>query len=277
MTSLALTQKTQGQAATDGAGVKLTRLLGTPDWPDADPFLMLDRFATDEPQDYLAGFPPHPHRGFETVTYLIEGRMRHADNQGNEGVIESGGAQWMTAGAGIEHSEMPEQTQGRLHGYQLWLNLPARDKQQPADYRDLNPSDLTEWTDAQQRRFRLVAGELRDGEQRYQGPIQRAATDVLFADITLPANQAWSFLDQPERTTLLVMIEGDLTAPFALSTGEVGQIKGNGDIQAGEQGARFLLIGGQPLNEPVARRGPFVMTTQAELNQAFEDYRQGRF
>jgi redox-sensitive bicupin YhaK (pirin superfamily) len=275
--SLTFTQKTQGQAATDGAGVKLTRLLGTPDWPDADPFLMLDRFATDEPQDYLAGFPPHPHRGFETVTYLIEGRMRHADNQGNEGVIESGGAQWMTAGAGIVHSEMPEQTHGRLHGYQLWLNLPAKDKQQPASYRDIQPEELTEWTDDQQRRFRLLAGEIRQEEKVYQGPIQAGATQALFVDIVLPPNQAWSFLETPEHTTLLVMIEGRLQDPFDLSTGELRQVSGSGELAAGENGARFLLISGQPLNEPIARRGPFVMNTQAELEQAFADYRQGRF
>ncbi len=269
-----------GLETSDGAGVRLTRLIGTPQLDMLDPFLMLDAFRSDEPEDYLAGFPSHPHRGFETVTYLLAGKMRHRDNAGHAGVIEAGGVQWMSAGRGIVHSEMPEQENGLLAGFQLWVNLPASHKMMTPRYQEFGPAaiPLEQRTGAQ---VRVVAGTTSQGTQ---GPVRELITDVLYLDIGLEAGARFSEPLPLGHNVFLHVVEGQLIVQGGGGiTSRVGAddlaILGEGErveLQA-EGKVRLLLLAGQPLREPVAKGGPFVMNTHAELQQAYSDYRAGKF
>ncbi|MEM1399467.1 MAG: pirin family protein [Pseudomonadota bacterium] len=266
-----------GQPASDGAGVRLTRIIGTQNLDMVDPFLMLDRFHSDQPGDYLAGFPDHPHRGFETVTYMVAGRMRHRDNKGHEGVIEAGGVQWMTAGGGIIHSEMPEQSDGVLWGYQLWVNLPASDKMVDPRYAEFSAPQIPEEVRDAGASLKVVTGTTSLGTT---GPVTGVATDPLYFDITLAPSSSFVEPLPAGHSAMVVMVTGTAS----IGSNELGAddlaVLGEGDglsVTAGSEGARLLLIAGRPLAEPVARYGPFVMNSQAELRQAVEDFQAGRF
>lgn len=270
-----------GQAATDGAGVELVRVIGQPALMDLDPFLLLDAFRSDDPDDYIAGFPPHPHRGFETVTYILNGRMRHQDNAGNEGVIETGGIQWMTAGKGIVHSEMPEQQDGLLEGFQLWINLPAAHKMTAPVYQEFDQAHIpTESRDGAM--VKVITGQTSVGTQ---GPVSQPLTDPLYLDVSLEPGVTFNETLAADHNAFVYGIEGELSlednAGQALKLGrDQLAVLDRGDsvqVQAGDSGARFLLIAGKPLREPIARGGPFVMNTQDEVRQAFSDYQRGNF
>ncbi|PJK31591.1 pirin family protein [Minwuia thermotolerans] len=265
-----------GVDAQDGAGVKLKRSLGGPRLQHFDPFLLLDEFRSDQAGDYIAGFPDHPHRGFETVTYMLAGRMRHRDNQGNSGLLQSGGAQWMTAGRGIVHSEMPEQEDGLMWGFQLWVNLPAADKMTAPRYQDIEPGDIPEAERPGGARVRIVAGELGG----VAGPVSGIATKPLYYDVALPAEGRFDEA-VPEGHNAFVYVYGgglDLGS-HTLSEGQMALLTDGARVEARARGgeARFLLIAGQPIGEPVARYGPFVMNTKEEIIQAFRDYEAGKF
>ena len=267
-----------GMPATDGAGVRLSRLLGTPQLDMLDPFLMLDEFGTDRPQDYLAGFPDHPHRGFETVTYMLEGRMRHRDNRGNEGLLVPGSVQWMTAGRGLVHSEMPEQEEGRMRGFQLWINLPARDKLCEPRYQEFEPARIPRVRPAPGVDVAVIAGRVADAV----GPVQQPATSPVYLDIALDPGARWTFELPAGHAAFAYVFEGvaDVGADArTLRAGQLAVLEGEGELAlcAGTPAARLLLVAGRPLREPVARHGPFVMNTREELQQAFADYQAGRF
>ena len=272
----------RGMPATDGAGVELTRVIGQPALPMLDPFLMLDAFRSDRPGDYIAGFPPHPHRGFETVSYLLAGRMRHEDNAGHAGVIESGGVQWMTAGRGIVHSEMPEQEEGLLEGFQLWVNLPAEHKMDPPAYQEHPATEIPQEQREGGVKLRVVAGETALGTR---GPIHQPLTEPLYLDVELPAGRTLHEHLPRHHNAFVYVIDGEVEAEDAdgqgvsLQRDELGVLSHGESVSlgAGERDTRFLLIAGRPLNEPVARGGPFVMNTKAEIRQAFDDYESGRF
>ncbi|NOR62540.1 MAG: quercetin 2,3-dioxygenase [Rhodobacteraceae bacterium] len=257
----------KGMAASDGDGVKLTRIIGSPELDMLDPFLMLDSFASDNPGDYIGGFPEHPHRGFETVTYMIAGKMRHKDNAGHEGVIEAGGVQWMTAGRGILHSEMPEQTEGLLHGFQLWVNLPAKDKMLPPAYQEFSAGEIPVET-FEGGTVRVISGTTDAGTV---GAVQGTATKPLYLDVALDG--VFRQKIPATHNGFFYVIEGEIAG---VPAGHAG-ILGDGDSVALRGAGLFLLIAGARLNEPVARGGPFVMNTRTEILQAFDDYRSGRF
>ncbi|MCC5874498.1 MAG: pirin family protein [Gammaproteobacteria bacterium] len=272
----------------DGAGVKLRRSLGARPDLRLDPLLMLDEFYSDDPRDYLAGFPPHPHRGFETVTYMLDGHMRHEDHLGNQGDLGPGGLQWMTAGRGIIHSEMPQQTEGRMRGFQLWINLPAAEKMQPARYRDIQADAIAELT-IEQGRIRVLAGRLTLAGRAVAGPINgepdTLSTDPLYVDVRLGPDERLDLPVPRSHNAFLYAFEGQIAIGGSRDgKGEVldaheGAILGAGDhvtLEAGPDGARLLLIAGRPIGEPVAQYGPFVMNTREELEQALADYRDGR-
>lgn len=270
----------RGQPTSDGAGVKLTRVIGTEQLPELDPFLLLDQFGTDRPQDYLAGFPDHPHRGFETVTYMLDGRMRHRDNHGNQGLLTPGSVQWMTAGRGLVHSEMPEQQSGRLRGFQLWVNLPAREKMTSPRYQEFAPEQIPATTPAPGVRVKVIAGAV----GQVVGPIVQPATDPLYLDIALEAGAGWEYALPQGHNAFAYAYEGALTVGEGDATGALAShtlaVLGGGQrlpLRAGPQGARLILVAGRPLREPVARHGPFVMNTRQELMQAMADFREGRF
>jgi len=267
-----------GMPATDGDGVRMTRIIGTPELNILDPFLLLDCFESDQPQDYIGGFPSHPHRGFETVTYLLAGRMRHKDNAGNEGVIEPGGVQWMTAGRGIIHSEMPEQEDGLLRGFQLWVNLPARAKMTAPGYQEYPPAGVPLEQREDGTAVRVVAGTTSAGTT---GAVRNEWVKPTYLDVTLPAGGRFEQPVGSDDNAFLFVIDGDLLVGErrqALGRRLLG-ILGTGDMVRvrSTAGARFLLVSAQPLNEPVARGGPFVMNTREEIAQAFDDYRHNRF
>lgn len=267
----------QGQATSDGAGVKLTRVLTQNLQRRLDPFLMLDAFGTDNPGDYIGGFPDHPHRGFETVTYMLQGRMRHRDSAGNEGLLVPGSVQWMTAGRGVIHSEMPEQQDGAMEGFQLWLNLPARDKMREPWYRDIPSEEVPELT-LPGVTVRVIAGH----SHGVDGAVQRNATEPLYLDLHLEPGAAFAQPLPAGHNALLYVYRGSLgvagtevrrqrMAILANTTGSDGV-----EVRAGAEGARAILIAGRPLNEPIAQYGPFVMNTNEEIFQAVEDFRAGR-
>ncbi|MDZ4350635.1 MAG: pirin family protein [Xanthomonadaceae bacterium] len=269
----------RGEATSDGAGVRLTRVIGGRALPDLDPFLLLDEFGTDRPEDYIAGFPDHPHRGFETVTFMIDGRMRHRDNHGNEGLLVPGAVQWMTAGRGIVHSEMPEQEHGRMRGFQLWVNLPAREKMSAPRYQEFGPERIAVVEPAPGARAKVIAGELGG----IRGAIDQPATDPLYLDLELD-EAAQVGLPVPHGHTAFVYVyEGavELGGAVGETVLEAGQLAtltdGDGLALRAARASRLIVVAGRPLNEPVARYGPFVMNTRAELQQAFSDYQAGRF
>ena len=272
----------KGMPATDGAGVELTRVIGQPALPMLDPFLLLDAFRSDRPEDYIAGFPPHPHRGFETVTYLLAGRMRHRDNAGHEGVIAPGGIQWMTAGRGIVHSEMPEQEDGLLEGFQLWVNLPAAHKMDHPGYQEYPAEQIPVESREGGVDVRVIAGVTSQGTR---GPVVQPLTEPLYLDVQVPAGGQFTERLPAAHNAFVYVIQGLVTARDAdgrmvrMGRDDLG-VLARGDVlrvEAGNDATRFLVVAGRPLNEPVARGGPFVMNTRAEIQQAFEDYGQGRF
>lgn len=275
----AVIQIIPGLPAADGAGVRLTRFLGTAALPLLDPFLLLDMMHSDQPQDYVAGFPNHPHRGFETVTYVLAGKVRHEDNKGHRGVIEPGGVQWMTAGRGIVHSEMPEQTDGLLWGFQLWLNLPAAEKMTAPKYQEFDASEIPE-EGRDGVTVRAIAGRTSQGTT---GPIQPAATEAIYWDLILEAGQTFTESLPLTHNAFLVVYEGEVTVQAegqgqAISTGTLAVLGAGDRLELSTaKGGRALLIAGKPLNEPVAHGGPFVMNTRAEVLQAQRDFLAGRF
>jgi redox-sensitive bicupin YhaK (pirin superfamily) len=261
----------------DGAGVKLRRSLGRGHASRVDPFLMLDEFSSENPDDYVAGFPPHPHRGFETVTYMLEGHMRHEDHLGNRGELKTGGVQWMTAGRGVIHSEIPQQQAGRMEGFQLWLNLPARDKMCPPWYRDIPPADVPE-ARAEGVTVRVIAGQALG----VPGAMQREATAPTYLDLHLQAgarfvqelpddHNAFVYVYRGEAAVGEVAVPRQRMAILANTPGADGV-----SLTAGPEGARAILVAGRPLREPIAQYGPFVMNTQEEIYRAVEDFRAGR-
>ena len=275
-----LLRKVRGTATSDGAGVRLTRVIGGHELPDLDPFLLLDEFGTDRAEDYIAGFPSHPHRGFETVTYMLDGRMRHRDNHGNEGLLTPGSVQWMTAGRGLVHSEMPEQESGRMRGFQLWVNLPARDKMTAPRYQEFAPERIPVVQPAPGVAVKVIAGRVGDTV----GPIVQPATDPLYLDVALEPGTAWAYALPDGHNAFAYLFEGAVTVgegedARALESREMGVLGGGGalSLRAGGGGARLILVAGTPLREPVARHGPFVMNTRQELMQAFVDFQEGRF
>jgi len=274
----------RARPATDGAGVRMKRLQGAPDLRGFDPFLMLDEFKSDDPSAYIGGFPDHPHRGFETVTYLLAGRMRHSDNHGGSGILGPGGVQWMTAGRGIVHSEMPEQENGLLWGFQLWLNLPAKEKMIAAGYRDIAASEIPGFDLAPGVTGKLIAGRVAavDGPGRAAG---EALTAPLYLDLTLAPNAVLNLPLPVDHAAFAYVFEGAVAIGQAANrvTVEAGQLATLSDgasveIQAVSDGAsRLLLLAGQRLGEPIAHYGPFVMNTEAEIHAAVDDYRAGLF
>jgi redox-sensitive bicupin YhaK (pirin superfamily) len=268
-----------GMPTSDGAGVKLTRVIGQPVLRELDPFLLLDEFGTDNPGDYIAGFPAHPHRGFETVTYMLDGRMRHKDNHGHEGVLVPGAVQWMTAGRGIVHSEMPEQQAGRMRGFQLWLNLPADRKMSAPAYQEFGPERIPQVTAAAGVTVRVIAGQVGS----VTGPVVQPATDPTFLDVELNAQASFTHTLPQAHAAFVYVFEGDLAVGGSDAV-RLGQhtlaVLGEGaqvTLRAGQTPARAILVAGRPLHEPVARHGPFVMNTVEQLQQAVIDYQSGRF
>jgi redox-sensitive bicupin YhaK (pirin superfamily) len=267
-----------GQATSDGAGVKLTRVLTQNLQRRLDPFLMLDAFGTDNPGDYIGGFPDHPHRGFETVTYMLDGRMRHRDSAGHEGLLSGGGVQWMTAGRGVIHSEMPEQEEGRMEGFQLWLNLPAKDKMCPPWYRDIPAAEIPELRTAEGATVRVIAG----ASHGVAGAMQREATRPLYLDLRLPPGAAFEQPLPAAHNAFVYVYRGGLSIGGRAVPRQRMAILDNAPgsdgvrLQAGAEGARAILVAGQPLNEPIAQYGPFVMNSHQQIFQAVEDYRAGR-
>lgn len=276
----------QGIPASDGDGVKLTRIIGTPQIKQLDPFLLLDAFGTDKPQDYIGGFPPHPHRGFETVTYMLDGRMRHKDSMGNEGVIGPGDVQWMRAASGIIHSEMPEQENGLLSGFQLWVNLPAKDKMSAPNYQDLQSDDIPIEQQAGGVTIKVISGQT----QNTQGAAKHS---INYWDVTLPKGRSIAEPIPASHNGFIYLLEGTVTLgnsaqeiPMEIHKGQLATLLNESDaIEVGSNqqlevtattGARFLLVTGEPLNEPIVRAGPFVMSTHEDLKQAFKDHENGQ-
>lgn len=273
-----------GRSTSDGAGVKIKRSLGQHQHARFDPFLMLDEFGSDSANDYIAGFPSHPHRGFETVTYMLQGHMLHEDHMGNKGHLQNGDVQWMTAGRGIIHSEMPQQEHGLMRGFQLWINLPAAEKMKPAHYQDIPASDIPIANLNNGGCIKVIANTAVIDGNIVSGPIQNLTTQAIYWDVHLPVNAVFTHAIPATHNTLVYVYEGELAiagndgdATRKLSTGNAGLL-GAGDeilVTALTSDTRFILLAGIPLNEPIAQYGPFVMNTQEEIEQAIQDYRNG--
>ncbi|MES9901179.1 MAG: pirin family protein [Sedimenticola sp.] len=273
--------KINGLETSDGAGVNLLRLIGTPQLEMLDPFLMLDAFHSDDPDDYIAGFPDHPHRGFETVTYLLAGKMKHRDNAGHEGILGSGGVQWMSAGKGIIHSEIPQQVDGLMSGFQLWINLPASHKFMDPRYQEFEADEIPVEPLANGGTIKVIAGATAAGTK---GPVRQLVTEITYMDIQLPQGAEYE-LEIPQHLNGFIH---SFSGSFEVIGDDGGgqqtnrgiNLLGDGEclkLRGSEDDNRLILLAGEPINEPVARRGPFVLNTQKELTQAFIDYREGRF
>ncbi|WP_449286069.1 pirin family protein [Marinobacter sp. PE14] len=279
MTLRSLKQIIPALETSDGAGVRIKRSIGQQQNIRLDPFLMLDEFGSAEAADYIAGFPSHPHRGFETVTYMIEGHMLHEDHLGNRGDLRNGGVQWMTAGRGIIHSEMPQQEEGVMRGFQLWLNLPAAEKMTQAGYRDIQPEEIPELA-FDGGKLKLIAGSVQIGGQTHEGAMPSRTTQPIYADIHLASGGSLK-LPLPEgHNAMLYLYEGSASlGESSLKRSAANVLSDDGDqieLHAGEAGARLLLIAGKPIGEPVVQYGPFVMNTREEIEQTLRDYRDGR-
>jgi len=279
MASRSVTRRVRGIPASDGAGVKLTRVIGQPKLDSLDPFLLLDEFGSDSANDYISGFPDHPHRGFETVTYMLDGRMRHRDNHGNSGLLESGSAQWMTAGRGIVHSEMPEQEHGLMRGFQLWVNLAAKDKMIEPRYQDIAPEKIPTVEPAPGVTVRVVAGDLFGAT----GPVSGIAIEPVYLDVGLEPGAKLSVPLPEGHSAFAYVFEGEAVqvGSETLGSRELGVLSPGDQVElslsADAPAARVLLVAGRPLNEQVARYGPFVMNTPEQIVQAMQDYQAGRF
>jgi redox-sensitive bicupin YhaK (pirin superfamily) len=283
-----LTQIIPSVATSDGAGVKLRRSLGSQRGFQVDPFLMLDEFYSDDPKDYIAGFPAHPHRGFETVTYMLDGHMRHEDHLGNRGDLKPGDVQWMTAARGIIHSEMPQQSEGRMRGFQLWINLPSKEKMKPAHYRDIPAQQIPAVQLASGASAKVIAGSVVLEGNSVSGPVNGPdaplSTDPLYLDLKLPAGVELAVPVTRGHNTFLYVYEGEAMVgephDAQILPYRAAGVLSDGDsvrVQGGERGAQLLLLAARPLREPVVQYGPFVMNTRQEIEQAVEDYRSGRF
>jgi redox-sensitive bicupin YhaK (pirin superfamily) len=287
MNTRTLVQIIPAIATSDGAGVKLRRSLGGQRGLHVDPFLLLDEFYSDDPHDYIAGFPAHPHRGFETVTYMLDGHMRHQDHLGNRGDLGPGDVQWMTAARGIVHSEMPQQSEGRMRGFQLWLNLPSREKMTPARYRDIPAAEIPQQKLPHGGEVSVIAGTLELDGHTTSGPVNahdaKLSTDPLYLDVRLPAGAEFSASVAAGHNAFLYTYEGSAqvgpsgaTAPLPHRAAGVLSDGDGVRVQAGVEGAHFLLLAAKPVREPVVQYGPFVMNTREEIEQALADYRNGR-
>jgi redox-sensitive bicupin YhaK (pirin superfamily) len=282
MTTRTLQRAIEAIPTSDGAGVKLRRSLGQNAWARLDPFLMLDHFSTENPADYIAGFPAHPHRGFETVTYMLDGHLRHEDHLGHTGDLKSGGVQWMTAGRGIVHSEMPQQEEGRMRGFQLWINLPAKEKMKPAGYRDIQADEIPVVDLPGGGRVKVIAGTLLQDGAATPGPIQGLTTDPLYFDVELPAGATFTHPMATGYHAFVYPFEGSVAigpagATKRLPTHSAGVLS-DGDavvLTGGPEGGRVILLAGRPLLEPIVQYGPFVMNTREEIEQAIRDYQSG--
>ena len=282
MTTRTVQRLIAAQPTSDGAGVKLRRSVGQAPSARLDPFLMLDHFSTDEPADYIAGFPSHPHRGFETVTYMLDGHLLHEDHLGHAGDLRSGGVQWMTAGRGIIHSEMPQQEEGRMRGFQLWINLPAREKMKPAAYRNIDAAGIPVVALPGGGTVKVIAGTASVDGRPTPGPIQGISTDPLYLDVALPAGARLSQPVAAGHSAFVYVFEGSIAVGPAdgartLGTHVAGVLCGGDAVEltGGAEGGRLLLLAGRPLREPVVQYGPFVMNTREEIEQAIRDYQNG--
>lgn len=266
-----------GIATSDGDGVQLTRVIGAPQLNMLDPFLLLDEFGSNKPLDYIGGFPDHPHRGFETVTYMLAGKMRHKDSAGNSGVIEAGGVQWMTAGKGIIHSEMPEQTDGLLAGLQLWVNLPAAQKMVKPKYQEKVAKDIPVEYLSNKGTINVIAGTTQNGTQ---GVIKNKVINPTYWDVNLIEVTQFEESIDASHNAFIYVLEGEISVGLeekSLTKGQLAILDKGTDIVINNQpNSRFVLVAGKPLNEPVARGGPFVMNTKQEILEAFDDYKKGQ-
>jgi len=266
-----------GQKTSDGDGVQLTRMIGNQYLDMIDPFLLMDAFGSDKPMDYIGGFPDHPHRGFETVTYMLAGKMRHKDNAGNEGVIQEGGIQWMSAGRGIIHSEMPEQERGLLSGIQLWVNLPKDNKMSKPKYQE-HTKDFIPMEQNGNYSVKVIAGSTKNGTN---GIIENSIIEPVYWDIKLDEEASLDENIPNSHNCFIYVLEGEIEVGEYRNTINKNQLAvldvGSSVIISSRSSARFLLIAGIPLNEPVVRGGPFVMNTREEIQQAFNDYKKGKF
>jgi len=280
--SRAVAKIVEPMAASDGAGVRLKRSIGSPALDHLDPFLLLDEFGSDDSADYMAGFPDHPHRGFETVTYMLDGLMRHKDSTGEGGVLGPGGVQWMTAGRGIVHSEMPEQEEGLMRGFQLWVNLPARDKMCRPRYQNIEPEEVPEVRRADGVTVRVVAG----AHEGVAGAVTGIAVEPLYLDVSLPAGASFTQEVPEGHNAFAYPFEG--TVEFGGAAAGEGRVVEAGHLavlgpgkrvaaRSGARPGRLILVAGKPIGEPIARYGPFVMNSREEILQAFRDYESGRF
>jgi redox-sensitive bicupin YhaK (pirin superfamily) len=272
----------ESMATSDGAGVKLRRSVGQSRGLYHDPFLMLDEFSSENPGDYIAGFPAHPHRGFETVTYLLDGHMLHEDHLGNRGDLKSGGVQWMTAGRGIIHSEMPQQLEGRMRGFQLWINLPANEKMKPAGYRDIDPSQIPVVELPGSGRVKVIAGTVVVAGKETRGAVEPGTTEAMYLDVSLPAGGTFSQNVAAGHNAFIYPFEGSLEigeggATRPLPCGSAGLLSAGEkiEVKSPHEPARFLVLAAKPLREPVVQYGPFVMNTKEEIDQAIRDYQNG--
>jgi redox-sensitive bicupin YhaK (pirin superfamily) len=270
-------RKVRGMPTSDGAGVRMTRVIGTPTLDSFDPFLLLDEFRSDNPSDYLAGFPDHPHRGFETVTYMLAGRMRHGDNQGNQGLLGPGSVQWMTAGRGIVHSEFPEQQEGLMWGFQLWVNLPRTEKMTAPRYQDIQADRIPEVELGPGARARVLVGSVNG----VAGPVTDVATEPVYFDLHLDAGASYVAELPDGHNVFAYVYQGEAkvgASGTSIARGEMALTSQGTSlpVTAGAEGARLIVVGGRPLKEPIARYGPFVMNTAEEIRQAFADYQAGR-
>jgi len=273
-----------GRPASDGAGVKLTRVFGGSGGNAArfEPWLMMDEFGSYDAADYIAGFPSHPHRGFETITYMLEGHMEHQDHMGNVGDLQSGDVQWMTAGAGIIHSEMPKQEEGRMRGFQVWLNLPAKDKMQPPSYRDIKGSEIPVYR-LEGVTVNAIAGSLQSGDTRLDGAVSKDGTDAAYLDVHLDNGAAFDVTVPEDYTVLVYVYEGRVRVgaqQTRLDKGRLGRLSAGDTVSiaaggAGGQASRVVLLSARPLKEPIVQYGPFVMNSTEEIEQALRDYRDG--
>jgi len=274
MTARRIRQLVPAMEVTEGAGVTVHRTIGTPRLRHLDPFLMLDHFGSDDPNQYIAGFPDHPHRGFITLTYMIDGHMLHQDSMGNRGDLRSGGIQWMKAASGVIHSEMPQQTNGLMRGFQLWINLPSKEKMSDPEYQDFGPEKIP-MIETDNRRVKIIAGRYGDTN----GPIHDPNTDVLYIDVALDRGGEFTQSIPPEFSAFAYVFEGDATIGDTKLPQHSLTVLGEGDsidIRAGDKGARFILVAGRPIKEPIVQYGPFVMTTREDIERAFYDYSTNR-
>lgn len=274
--------QTLARATSDGDGVRLKRVFGGANLEAFDPFLMMDEFGSASADDYIGGFPAHPHRGFETITYMLQGKMEHQDHMGNRGLLSDGGVQWMTAGAGIIHSEMPKQTEGLMRGFQIWLNLPAKDKMQPAHYEDVEPGQIPVF---QTESFftKVIAGSTQINDLPVEGYFSREATQPIVLDLHIPAGESARIALPDSHRAVMYVYEGSVMvgAPAqaqVASKGMMSRLSDAGDLFVTSSGgvAQVMILAGRPLNEPIVHYGPFVMNSPEEIEQALLDYREGR-